>query len=148
MNIALNEAFEGVNASHGGPFGAVIIRDNALVASSHNQVLKDTDPTAHAEIMAIRRASHLLNTPHLTDCTLYTTCEPCPMCLGAIYWAKIPLVYFGCTNEDAGQIGFIDDSMHQLFNIKPSDELKMIQLHHTECMTVFDHWKHSNLPLY
>lgn len=96
-------------ADGGGPFGALIVKDNRIIASSGNRVTSNLDPTAHAEVMAIRQACQHLGDFQLTDCTLYTSCEPCPMCLGAIYWARLKQVYFACNRFDAAAAGF-DDS--------------------------------------
>ena len=87
MKIAINEALKGIHNNDGGPFGAVIVKQGTLISAAHNEVLKTKDPSAHAEIVAIRKATTQLNSPHLNDCELYTTCEPCPMCWGSIYWA-------------------------------------------------------------
>ena len=96
-------------ASGGGPFGALVVKDQCIIASSGNRVTPNLDPTAHAEVMAIRLACQRLGDFQLTDCTLYTSCEPCPMCLGAIYWARLQAVYFACNRLDAAAAGF-DDS--------------------------------------
>ncbi|MDA3908025.1 MAG: nucleoside deaminase [Sulfurimonas sp.] len=108
MQIAYNEATQGMLANDGGPFGAVIVKDDKIISQAHNKVLKSNDPTAHAEVNAIRKASKLLETFDLEGCVLYTTCKPCPMCLGAIFWARIGTVYFGATEEDAAKGGFDD----------------------------------------
>ena len=148
MKRAIEEAITGVNNNDGGPFGAVIVQNDTIIAAEHNQVLKTHDPSAHAEVMAIRVATEQLQTPHLSDCVLYTTCEPCPMCLGAIYWARIPTIYYGCTNQDAGSLGFIDEYMHDIFSIQPNDRHQLIQTDHTDCLTVFEHWKKTKRDLY
>ena len=96
MKLAVEEAKLGVKENHGGPFGAVIVKDGKVIAKAHNTVLKDNDPTCHAEINAIRKASKILDTFDLTGYELYTTGKPCPMCKGAIQWAKIEKVYYGC----------------------------------------------------
>ena len=113
MKLAAAEASAGVKKSHGGPFGAVIVRKGRLVARAHNEVIATCDPTAHAEIMAIRKASAKLKTFDLSECELYTTCEPCPMCLAAILWARIGRVYYGCTRRDAEKIGFRDNLFYE-----------------------------------
>ena len=97
MKIASEEAAAAARNNEGGPFGAVIVREGEVVARGHNEVLKSNDPTAHAEMVTIRRAAASLGRFDLSDCVLYTSCEPCPMCLSAIYWARIPTVFFGCT---------------------------------------------------
>ena len=106
MKIAIDEAREGIHNKHGGPFGSVVVKDGKIVGRGHNQVLKNNDPTAHGEIMAIRKACEALGTYDLSGCELYTTSEPCPMCKGAIQWANISKVYYGCTIDDAENLGF------------------------------------------
>jgi guanine deaminase len=108
MKIAIEEAAQGVTAGDGGPFGAVVVRAGEVIGRAHNEVLKSRDPTAHAEVLAIRRAAGCIRNHDLSGCLLYTTCEPCPMCLGAIAWSRIGRVYFGCTAEDAAGLGFAD----------------------------------------
>ncbi|HLD22932.1 MAG TPA: nucleoside deaminase, partial [Sulfuricurvum sp.] len=108
MRIACDEALQGMDKNEGGPFGAAIVREGKIIARAHNEVLRTNDPTAHAEINAIRRASALLGNYDLSECTLYTTCYPCPMCMGAIFWARIPTVYYASTMEDAAEGGFDD----------------------------------------
>ena len=109
MLLAVREAFKGMRANQGGPFVAVVVKGNKVVARAHNTVLKTNDPTAHAEINAIRKATKKLKRFDLSDCVLYTSCEPCPMCFGAIAWSKIKVVYYGCTRKDADAIGFSDN---------------------------------------
>lgn len=112
MQRAYDEALQGMNDNEGGPFGAVIVRNDELIATSHNRVLITNDPTAHAEVNAIRAASAALGSHDLSDCILYTTCYPCPMCMGAILWARIPTVYYGSTGADAAKGGFDDERFH------------------------------------
>ena len=114
LQEALEEAQIGVNNKEGGPFGAVIVsKDGQIIAKDNNQVLKTNDPTAHAEIMAIRQACQILSTTNLKDCTIYSTCEPCPMCLSAIAWANIKTVYYASTRKEASQAGFKDDDIYE-----------------------------------
>ena len=101
MQIAYDEATKGMLCNDGGPFGAIILKDGKIIASAHNEVLKTKDSTAHAEINVIRKACKVLDSFDLSGCVLYTTCQPCPMCLGAIFWARISKVYYGATKEDA-----------------------------------------------
>ena len=108
MKMAINEAKKGILNNHGGPFGAVIVKDGKVIAKGHNQVVKNQDATCHGEMMAIRKASKKLNTFDLKGCEIYTTGEPCPMCLGAILWAHIDKVYYGCNIVDTEDIGFKD----------------------------------------
>lgn len=110
MQRAIELALGNVRSARGGPFGAVVVRQGEIIAEGANQVTGDNDPTAHAEIVAIRRACEVVGHFELTDCELYSSCEPCPMCLGAIYWARIGHLYFAANREDAEQAGF-DDSL-------------------------------------
>jgi len=107
MREAIEMAFEGMNSNKGGPFGAVIVKDGKIIGKGYNQVTSTNDPTAHAEMVAIRNACAFLGTFQLDDCEIYTSCEPCPMCLGAIYWARITKVYYACTREDAAEINLM-----------------------------------------
>ncbi len=108
MKQAAEEAKAGIRAGHGGPFGCVIVKDGEVIGSGHNEVILQQDPTCHGEMVAIRRACQHLGTFHLAGCELYTTAEPCPMCRGAILWAGISKVYYGCTVADTERIGFRD----------------------------------------
>ena len=108
----------------GGPFGAVIVKDGEVIAEGSNSVTLNTDPTAHAEVTAIRKACRKLGTFHLEDCTIYTSCEPCPMCLGAIYWAGIKRIYYGNTRKDAADIDFADDFIYEEL-ARPLDERRL-----------------------
>jgi guanine deaminase len=108
MDAAISAASEGVLRREGGPFGAVVVREGRILARAWNRVVHDRDPTAHAEVNAIREACRLLGRFHLEDCDLYASCEPCPMCLGAIYWARLGAVYYAATREHAAGIGFSD----------------------------------------
>jgi guanine deaminase len=113
MRRAIALATENVRAGRGGPFGTVIVRDGEILSEAANSVTADNDPTAHAEIVAIRRACRKLSAYRLTGCDLYTSCEPCPMCLAAIYWARIDRIYYGNTAEDAARIGFDDEFLYR-----------------------------------
>ncbi|HVZ63657.1 MAG TPA: nucleoside deaminase [Lacunisphaera sp.] len=119
MREAIRLAEDGMRAGRGGPFGCVIVRSGEIVGRGHNRVTSTNDPTAHAEVVAIRDACAHLETFQLTDCELYTSCEPCPMCLAAIYWARIPVVYYGNTRGDAAAIGFDDDFIYQQVPLAP-----------------------------
>ena len=134
MLQAVNEAFCGVERNHGGPFGAVVVKSGKIIAKAHNQVLKNNDPTAHAEINAIKKASKKLGTFDLSGCEIYTTCMPCPMCLGAIKWANIKTVYYGASSKDADKIGFRDLELYE----KEALELKSID--REECLKPFEAW--------
>jgi len=137
MQVAIDEALKGIDANEGGPFGAVIVKDNKIISKAHNLVLKTNDPTAHAEINAIKEASSKLNSFDLSGCELYTTCEPCPMCLGAIFWARIDRVYFGATKLDAQKAGFDDNKFYNMIEQK-SSILKQIDA--TKSKELFDIW--------
>jgi len=115
MSIAIKDA----STSPGGPFGAIIVLDNQLVARATNLVVPNHDPTAHAEIMAIRAACQKLETHSLKDCVIYSSCEPCSMCLAAILWANLSGLYFAATRKDAADIGFQDNALHALFRVPP-----------------------------
>lgn len=125
----------------GGPFGAVVVKDGEIIAGSANSVTLDNDPTAHAEVNAIRAACQRLGTFDLTGCTVYTSCEPCPMCLGAIYWAHIDRIYYGNNRKDARDIDFADDFIYDELD-KPLDErtLPIIPLLRDEALESFRLW--------
>lgn len=148
MQIAYNEATTGMLANEGGPFGAVIIKDDKLIASSHNEVLKTKDSTAHAEMIAIRKACRKLDSFDLSGCVLYTTCLPCPMCLGAIFWARITTVYYGATEDDAAHGGFDDKRFYEMMRGENQD-LTLHQIDHKENAELFDKWlQKSNREIY
>ncbi|MBW5470556.1 tRNA-specific adenosine deaminase [Brevibacillus formosus] len=113
MGQAVQIAFENVRDKTGGPFGAIVVKDGHVIGRGRNEVTASNDPTAHAEIQAIREACRHLRTFQLNDCDLYTSCEPCPMCLGAIYWARPRNVYYACTKEDAAHVGFDDQFIYE-----------------------------------
>jgi tRNA(Arg) A34 adenosine deaminase TadA len=112
MREAIRLAIENVKAGRGGPFGALVARGDEVIASATNLVTSTNDPTAHAEVLAIREACRRLGSFQLTDCDVYASCEPCPMCLGAIYWARPRHVYFACSRRDAAAVGFDDDHIY------------------------------------
>lgn len=142
MAQAIFLAQESVRSGKGGPFGAVIAKEGKIIAQAHNQVTSVNDPTAHAEILAIRAACQVLKTFQLKGCELYTSCEPCPMCLGAIYWARIDKVYYANTKEDAAQIGFNDQFIYEELKLPLSQRhLPMIQLMSTEASHAFQEWR-------
>lgn len=138
MKLAVEEAFIGIRKKHGAPFGAVIVKDGKVVSKAHNMVLKTNDPTSHAEVSAIRKASKKLKRFDLSDCEIYTSCEPCPMCLAAIYWAKIKSVYYGCSESDAEKLGFDDKLINDIFNGKKKSIIKMEQIDCLECLKPFE----------
>lgn len=125
----------------GGPFGAVIVQDGIIVSTGNNRVTKNNDPTAHAEIEAIRDACKKLGKFKLSNCTIYTSCEPCPMCLGAIYWAGIKRVFYGNNREDAKVIDFDDSFIYDELNLKNEDKsIEMINILHEEAIVAFEKW--------
>lgn len=141
MEKALEISTTGINNKDGGPFGAVIVDSSGnIVGNGNNRVFKNCDPTAHAEIVAIRDACKKLNTNDLTGCTLYTTCEPCPMCLSAIIWSNIKTFYFGCNRKDAANIGFRDDFIYEYLKDtnKHSDIIYSKNIDRDACMEVFN----------
>lgn len=149
MQKAKEMAKMGMEANEGGPFGAVILdKQSNLLATGHNQVLKSNDPTAHAEIMAIRNACQRLHTYNLSDCILYTSCEPCPMCLSAIIWANIKEVYYACTREDAAKIGFRDDLIYEYLKGNQTDLLKLHEVDREACLEVFENYQKQNKIIY
>ena len=138
--IALSE--ENVKKQLGGPFGAVIVKDGVIVAKSANTVTTTNDPTAHAEIATIRLACQALNTFNLEGCIIYTSCEPCPMCLGAIYWARLDKMYYGNSKADAAAIGFDDQFIYEEIDLKPADrKLKSERILELEALAAFERWK-------
>ncbi len=145
MRLAIELAESNVKQMTGGPFGAIIVKDGQIISASANQVIKSNDPTAHAEIAAIRLACENLGTIDLQGCTIYSSCEPCPMCLGAIYWARIGTLYFGNTKADAAAAGFDDDHIYQEM-AKPAAarSLKRIQILADEAAIAFKLWQGSD----
>ena len=144
MQTAINLAYENAFLNHGGPFGAIVVKDGKIIGMGKNEVTASNDPTAHAEIQAIRDACRYLNSFQLTDCEIYTSCEPCPMCLGAIYWARPKAVYFYNTREEAAAIGFDDALIYEQIS-EPLDK-RLIPMKHLPIDTTkypFELWKHS-----
>ncbi len=152
MNIYMKKAKEnsekGISNKEGGPFGAVIVdKYGNIIANGNNKVLKNNDPTAHAEIVAIREACKILNTNDLSEYVLYTSCEPCPMCLSAIIWANIKEVYFGCTKEDAAKIGFRDNDIYEF--IKGNNNMiHLKQIDRDECIETMEKYQKDNGIIY
>ena len=144
MARAIQLSLENVNSRGGGPFGAVIVKDNQIVSEGANQVTLTNDATAHAEIVAIREACKKLDAFHLQDCEIYASCEPCPMCLGAIYWARLSRIYFANADADAARIGF-DDSLIYRELAKPHSQRKipMLQMMREEALTAFRAWENK-----
>lgn len=136
MEVALTEAYEGINNGHGGPFGSVVVKDGEIVGRGHNRVLLKKDPTCHGEMEAIRDACQKLGSHDLSGCVLYTTAEPCPMCLGAILWSNIATVYYGCNVDDTDKIGFRDDIFYRYLNGE-SDILELKEADREMCLKLF-----------
>ncbi len=142
MRAAIRISLAKMRGNHGGPFGAIVVRRGNIVGRGWNQVTSTNDPTAHAEVSAIRDACRRLKTFQLDDCELYTSCEPCPMCLAAIYWARCRRVYYANTRQDATQIGFDDDFIyHELSRPVTRRKIPMKQLLRTEALIAFAEWK-------
>ena len=142
MRQAIELSREGMLSGVGGPFGAVVVTGGAILASGQNRVLADNDPTAHAEIVAIRAACRLLDRFQLVGCELYTSCEPCPMCLGAIHWSRLERVHYANTRADAADIGFDDDRFHRELGRPLADRaIPMHQLLRDEALLIFQEWK-------
>jgi guanine deaminase len=142
MRQAIQLAKEGMLSGQGGPFGCVIVKDGKIVGQGSNRVLTTQDPTAHAEVVAIREACKNLNHFQLDGCELYASCEPCPMCLGAIYWARPDQVFFACTKEDAAAIGFDDEFIYrEIENLPSKRKIPMIPLLREESLEAFELWK-------
>lgn len=142
---AIRKAREGMNRNAGGPFGCVIVKDGEIIASSYNCVTSTNDPTAHAEVTAIREACKKLNSFQLNGCTLYTSCEPCPMCLGAIYWARPDRVVYAASRLDAANAGFDDDFIYREIPLQPSyRKFKFSQTSAEEAIKLFTEWNHKS----
>lgn len=150
MARAIELALENVKKQEGGPFAAIIVKDGEIVGIGTNQVTTLNDPTAHAEINAIRDACKKLKTHNLDKCEIYTTCEPCPMCLGAIYWARLRKIYYAATREDAAAIRFDDEVIYQEL-ARPINErsIPATQILHDEAIKIFEAWEQdSNKIMY
>lgn len=144
MTQAIRLAAENVKSGSGGPFGAVIVKNGKVISTGVNDVTTTNDPTAHAEVAAIREACKKLQSFQLDGCEIYASCEPCPMCLGAIYWARPEAIYFSGTKNDAADIGFDDSFIYKEINV-PYRKRKIITKHvkHPECLAPFNEWKHK-----
>jgi len=142
MQRAIELALENVRSGRGGPFGALIVKDGAIISEGTNRVTSTNDPTAHAEITAIREACKKLGTFQLDGCELYTSCEPCPMCLAAIYWARVDRIYYGNDRHDAARIGFDDELLYREIALPPeARSLDMRQMLSDEARETFDAWE-------
>lgn len=144
MQRAIQLARDGMDAGAGGPFGAVVVKEGEIIAEGFNGVTSNNDPTAHAEVTAIRAACQKLGTFQLTDCEIYTSCEPCPMCLGAIYWARPKAVYYACTRADAAAIDFDDQLIYDEIDAGISNrQIPFNQIHRDEALMVFNAWQNK-----
>ncbi len=149
MKKARENARRGMENKEGGPFGAVIVdQEGNIIANGNNRVIQEKDPTQHAEIVAIREACKKQNTYDLSNCILYSSCEPCPMCLSAIIWANIKTVFYGCTKEDAGKIGFRDDKIYEYLKGKKKDLVELKQLDQQECIKEFEDYEKEQGEIY
>lgn len=145
MEHAVSLALNGLKSTGHGPFGAVIVKNNDIIGTGINNVTLLNDPTAHAEVSAIRDACHNLNDFSLKGCEIYTTCEPCPMCLGAIMWSRIDRIYFGATREDAARIDFDDRKFYDEIAKPPHlREIPMTSLARENCLEIFRAWTQLN----
>jgi guanine deaminase len=142
MEEAVSLAIQGMQQNEGGPFGAVVVKDGKIIGRGFNRVISTNDPTAHAEVVAIREACKNLNSFQLDGCIIYTSCEPCPMCLGAIYWARIDSMYFACTKKDAAAIGFDDAFIYEELPLSLGDrKIKGIEINRAEGLKAFEMWR-------
>jgi guanine deaminase len=141
MQMAIDIASEGMNNQIGGPFGCIIVKNGEVIGKGCNSVVSTNDPTAHAEMVAIRDACKNLNSFQLEGCHIYTSCEPCPMCLGAIYWARPAKVYYGCTRQDAAAFQFDDDFIYKELQLPLGDrKIPIYQCNRKEAIKVFKAW--------
>ena len=141
MKVAIEEARRGFNHDDGGPFGAIIAKEGVLIAKGHNEVLKTNDPTAHAEILAIRKACALLKSYDLSDCEIYSTSEPCPMCFSAIHWSRLKRLYFGTTRDDVAAIGFDDGLIYDILSGKARVvQMETKNVDRVSCLGLLEEW--------
>jgi len=145
MARAIQLAVENVHSGQGGPFGAVVVNEGNIVAEAANQVTATNDPTAHAEVLAIRQACRKLGLFELKGCELYTSCEPCPMCLGAIYWTRLSRVYYGSLAADASEAGFDDSFIYrEIAQPHPERGIPMVQMMREEAQAAFRAWQEKS----
>jgi len=147
MSEAVKEAYKGIEKGHGGPFGCVIVKEGKIVGRGHNRVLVNKDATCHGEMMAIRDASKNIDSHDLSGCELYTTAAPCPMCKGAILWANISKVYYGCNVLDTDSIGFRDEIFYKNWNDDASENYGE-ELERESCLKLFDDYNRSTQKMY
>jgi tRNA(Arg) A34 adenosine deaminase TadA len=149
MLAAIAEARAGLDANHGGPFGCVVVQRGQIIGRGHNHVVATSDPTAHAEIVAIRQACQALGTFDLSGCELFASCQPCPMCLAAIYWARLDRYFYACTAADAAAIGFSDDEIHRELVLPEAERaIPALPLLRDEALAAFAAWqaKQDRIP--
>jgi len=148
MAEAISLAGQNIHNGNGGPFGAVIVKNGEIIARGSNHVTSWNDPTAHAEVVAIREACQQLDSFQLEGCEIYCSCEPCPMCLGAIYWARPDKVYFAASRKDAATAGFDDDFIYREINIEPKHRsIPTKQFMRNEALEIFGHWENSDIKI-
>ena len=148
MREAIRLSIENVQSGNGGPFGTVIVKNGKIIASGINKVTQSSDPTAHEEIVAIRSACETLGTFQLVGCEIYCSCEPCPMCLGAIYWARPDRIYFANTKEDAADINFDDNFIYNELDVSTTQrKLPTTQLLRDEAQMAFTQWRESTAKI-
>lgn len=140
MNKAADEALRGIHAGHGGPFGAVIVKNGLIIGRGHNRVIIDHDPIMHGEIVAIRDACRRVGSHNLSGCAIYTTAQPCPMCLSAIMWAGISEIYYGCSAEDTASIGFRDAEMYERLRENAPCGTEVCR---DKCLEIFSEYQNS-----
>lgn len=144
MRRAISLAQKGIDSNSGGPFGAVVVKNGEIIGEGCNRVTSTNDPTAHAEVVAIRKACQNLNSFQLDDCILYTSCEPCPMCLGAIYWARPARILYAATRHDAANIGFDDQFIYEEIEREACErQIKTVNLLREEGLKVFENWRNK-----
>jgi guanine deaminase len=145
MEKAIALSIENVRSGLGGPFAALVVRNESILATGTNQVTTMLDPTAHAEVVAIRAACQAVSSFQLGDCEMYTTCEPCPMCMGALYWARVAKVYYANTRDDAARAGFDDSLIYDQLRLAPGERsISMVQLMREQALEAFREWKKSS----
>ena len=146
IQYAIDLAMENVRLGRGGPFGALVVKEGELIATGANSVIIGNDPTAHAEVIAIRAACHVLRTFQLDGCTLYSSCEPCPMCLGAIFWARPVEYYFACSRTGAAEAGFDDAFIYNQIHLAPAERsIPGHNIQTADSLSPFAEWAKSNL---
>ena len=150
MHEAIIESEKNLKTGDGGPFGAVVVNNSKIIGRGHNEVIKNNDPTCHGEVQAIRAACKKLGTYDLTGCELYTSAMPCPMCLGAIIWSNIKVVYYGNSAQDTAQIGFRDDFIYRFIEgkCKDGEVLQLTQMLREEAIVAFEKYKEQNMTIY